>query len=67
MGRTVWATESRETVGNPDGYIADNSSRSISVVYEIKGKWTLNSELFDHGRIDMFVGEDLVLDAAHNW
>jgi hypothetical protein len=67
MGRTVWATERGETVGNPDGYIVDDASQSNSVVYEVKGKWTLNPEFFEHDRIDMFVGEDLVLDAAHNW
>jgi hypothetical protein len=66
MGRTVWATERGETVGNPDGYIVDDASQSKIIVYETKGKWTLNPEIFEHGRIDMFVGEDLVLDAAHN-
>ena len=66
MGRTVWATERGKTIGNPDGYMVDDASQSNIFVYEIKGKWTLDPQLFERGRIDMFVGEDLLLDAAHS-
>jgi predicted Ser/Thr protein kinase len=65
MGCTILATTTGETVGNPDGYIVVDASKSISVVYEIKGKWTLNPEWFENDRIDMFVGEALELDASH--
>lgn len=33
MGSTVLATERGKTVGNPDGYIVDDASQSIKVVY----------------------------------
>jgi predicted Ser/Thr protein kinase len=66
LGLTIVASE-RQIVGNPDGFIVDDASESIRVVYEIKGKWTLNHQWFDDDRIDMFVGENLVLDTEHNW
>jgi predicted Ser/Thr protein kinase len=46
----VRPTERGSSVGNPDGYIVKEGR--ISIVYEIKGKWSLNPDLFLNGRID---------------
>ncbi|KAJ3270877.1 hypothetical protein HDV01_007348 [Terramyces sp. JEL0728] len=74
MDCKVITSEYGRSVGDTDSHIEKNViemngdvNTKVVLVNEYKGKWTLNPEWFQDGRIDMFVGKELLLGTNHNF